>query len=159
MRLLEHAQHPQTSYGKINIVGPSSHAPQGTFIDQTDTNTPLQKQIQEAKKIGLVYDLIKFPTLRTIPQRNGNSSDQRDTEISQGVSQPWIKTSDSNGTLYQNDRIYGAPVTSVDIRDFTECIQDIQMHELSWRRDYYTWSNKQLGTNRIYRKIYKVFRN
>ncbi|KAG5586297.1 hypothetical protein H5410_046731 [Solanum commersonii] len=62
--------------------------------------------------------------------------------ISQGVSQPWIKEGDSN-----------------EIKDFTECIQDIQMHELPWRRDYYTWSNKQLGINRIYSRIYRVFRN
>ncbi|KAK4724359.1 hypothetical protein R3W88_027138 [Solanum pinnatisectum] len=53
------------------------------------------------------------------------------------------------------DRLAGAPVTINEIKDFTECVKDIGVTELQWKGNYYTWTNKQHGIDRISSKIDK----
>ncbi|XP_075100529.1 uncharacterized protein LOC142176504 [Nicotiana tabacum] len=43
--------------------------------------------------------------------------------------------------------------------DFSYCIHTLLLNELPWKGDYYTWSNKQQGSDRILSRIDRVFGN
>ncbi|XP_075091856.1 uncharacterized protein LOC142172006 [Nicotiana tabacum] len=61
--------------------------------------------------------------------------------ISQKESKPWIIWGDFNSLLCPQDRLYGTPVTSIEIKDIVECVQNLMLNELPWKGDYYTWTN------------------
>ncbi|KAK4734020.1 hypothetical protein R3W88_008281 [Solanum pinnatisectum] len=55
--------------------------------------------------------------------------------------------------------LFRNPVSFAETKDFNECIQEANLTELPWKGDYYTWSNKQQGNDRIYRRIDKLLGN
>ncbi|XP_075091749.1 uncharacterized protein LOC142171925 [Nicotiana tabacum] len=63
--------------------------------------------------------------------------------ISQKVSKPWIIWGDFNSILCPQDRLYSTAVTSMEIKDFAECVQNLMLNELPWKGDYYTWANNK----------------
>jgi len=69
------------------------------------------------------------------------------SSIEQIVDKRWLIVGDFNAVLYPNDRVYGAPISLVETQDFSNCIHKLQLNEVPWKGDYYTWSNKQLGTD------------
>ncbi|XP_060190867.1 uncharacterized protein LOC132620191 [Lycium barbarum] len=72
---------------------------------------------------------------------------------------PWIIWGDFNAILTSQDKLNGASVTSHDIKDFADCVQALNINELMWIGEYYTWSNKQRGANRVYNRIDRAFGN
>ncbi|XP_060210949.1 uncharacterized protein LOC132637959 [Lycium barbarum] len=79
--------------------------------------------------------------------------------LSLTVSKPWMFCGDFNATLYFVDRRGGNPITVGEVKYFTDCLQQIGASELMWRGEYFTWSNKQLGADRICSKIDRAFGN
>lgn len=65
----------------------------------------------------------------------------------------WLICGDFNTILYSHDRLFGQPVTNAELKDFTECVHDLGLTELAWNGNYYTWTNKQQGSDRIYSRI------
>ena len=51
------------------------------------------------------------------------------------------------------------PVAINEIKDFGECVRDMGVNEMQWTSNYYTWTNKQCGKNRISSKIDRAFGN
>ncbi|XP_060211886.1 uncharacterized protein LOC132639461 [Lycium barbarum] len=80
-------------------------------------------------------------------------------ECATGVKEPWIIGGDFNTVLHIWDREEGNTVTSNEIQDFSDCITNLQLNELNWRGEYFTWTNKQHGTDRIYSRIDRIFGN
>ncbi|KAK4736882.1 hypothetical protein R3W88_000579 [Solanum pinnatisectum] len=74
-------------------------------------------------------------------------------------SQPWLVWGDFNALLHNQDRLYGAPVTRAEIKDFADCVQDLFLNELLWKGEFYSWSNKQLGSDRIYSRLDRAIGN
>ncbi|XP_049403702.1 uncharacterized protein LOC125867303 [Solanum stenotomum] len=66
---------------------------------------------------------------------------------------------DFNAVTSPQNRLFGNPVSFAETKDFNECIQEANLTELPWKGDYYTWSNKQQGTDIIYSRIDKLFGN
>ncbi|KAK4721168.1 hypothetical protein R3W88_011401 [Solanum pinnatisectum] len=66
---------------------------------------------------------------------------------------PWLICGDFNAFLYPEDRLYGNPVQPTEIADFSNCLHDLSLNELSWKGEYYTWTNRQKGSNRICNRI------
>ncbi|XP_060190791.1 uncharacterized protein LOC132620097 [Lycium barbarum] len=79
--------------------------------------------------------------------------------IGHGVTKPWLMWGDFNAILSPLDRLMGNPVTAAETQDFSDCIQDLHMNELTWKGEFYTWSNKQSGTDRIWSMIDRAFGN
>ncbi|XP_060190886.1 uncharacterized protein LOC132620215 [Lycium barbarum] len=79
--------------------------------------------------------------------------------VNQGINQPWILAGDFNAVMAPQDRMCGNPVTLAEVQDFNDCIQQLAIHELPWHGDYYTWSNKQQGQDRITSRIDRIFGN
>ncbi|XP_070017064.1 uncharacterized protein LOC142172435 [Nicotiana tabacum] len=67
-----------------------------------------------------------------------------------GINKPWLICGDFNAILYPQGRLYGVQVTMAEIKDFADCCHNLSLNELPWKGDYYTWSNKQQGSDRIY---------
>ncbi|XP_019242200.1 PREDICTED: uncharacterized protein LOC109237736 [Nicotiana attenuata] len=80
-------------------------------------------------------------------------------EIEQMTSIQWVIGGDFNAVLQLQGRMYGNPVTKAETQDFSKCIQDLKLSELAWEGDYYTWSNKQGGGDRIWSRIDRMFGN
>ncbi|XP_059310773.1 uncharacterized protein LOC132062160 [Lycium ferocissimum] len=80
-------------------------------------------------------------------------------DIAQGISTPWMIAGDFNALLYAQDRLLGNPVQYAEIKDFSGCITDLLLNELHWRGNYYTWSNKQQGGDRICSRLDRAFGN
>ncbi|KAH0776490.1 hypothetical protein KY290_007901 [Solanum tuberosum] len=81
------------------------------------------------------------------------------TLIEPGVDRPWFIVGGFNAMLYPNDRLCCAPIALAETQDFSNCLHTLQLNEVSWRGDYYTWNNKQMGADRIYSRIDRVFGN
>lgn len=59
-----------------------------------------------------------------------------------GIDKSRLVASDFNVVLYPNDRLYGISVSLAKTQDFTNCLYNLQINELPWKGDFYTWSNK-----------------
>lgn len=64
-------------------------------------------------------------------------------EIAQTITRPWLISGDFNSMLYTQDRNFGNQITQAEIKDFTECILSLNLTELSWSGNYYTWINNR----------------
>ncbi|XP_075085014.1 uncharacterized protein LOC142168253 [Nicotiana tabacum] len=84
---------------------------------------------------------------------------QQLNSLSQTITKPWIIWGNFNSLLSPQDRLKGATVTSYEIKDCTECIQQLMLNELIWKGDYYTWTNKQQGGDIIWSRIDRAFGN
>ncbi|XP_070032799.1 uncharacterized protein [Nicotiana tomentosiformis] len=80
-------------------------------------------------------------------------------EVAQGINIPWLVTGDFNEVMAPQDRMFGNPVTYVETKDYANCIRGLMLNELQWKCDYYTWTNKQSGTDIIYSRIDRTFGN
>ncbi|XP_060181958.1 uncharacterized protein LOC132611557 [Lycium barbarum] len=93
----------------------------------------------------------------TIEQRRSLWADVQ--TFAQATSMPWIIGGDFNAILTVQDRLYGHPVTAYEIKGFAECVTNATLTELPWRGDFYTWTNKQPASDRIYSRIDRFFGN
>lgn len=79
--------------------------------------------------------------------------------LAKSIRKPWIIWGDFNAIISPQDRLKGAPITGHEIKDFAECIQQLMINQLPWKGDYYTWTNKQQGSDRIWSRIDRAFGN
>ncbi|XP_019257657.1 PREDICTED: uncharacterized protein LOC109235864 [Nicotiana attenuata] len=79
--------------------------------------------------------------------------------IAAGIKKPWLLSGDFNAVLYTNDRMMGNPITYTEVQDFVDCVTTLNLNELAWTGDYYTWSNKQSDAERISSRIDRAFGN
>lgn len=72
---------------------------------------------------------------------------------------PWLMWGDFNALLYSQDRLYGAQVTSNETKDFANCVQALFLNKLLWKGEYYSWTNRTIGSNRIYSRLDRAMGN
>ncbi|XP_075103819.1 uncharacterized protein LOC142178376 [Nicotiana tabacum] len=77
--------------------------------------------------------------------------------LSLSIEIPWLIAEDFNAVLYPSDRLSCNPVCYSEIQDFAACLQHTTLTELPWKGDYYTWSNKQPGVDRVSSRLDRVF--
>ncbi|XP_075085117.1 uncharacterized protein LOC142168341 [Nicotiana tabacum] len=70
-----------------------------------------------------------------------------------------VLSGDFNALLYPQDRQYGAPVTIVELKDFSYCIHSLFLNEIPCKGDYYTWTNKQAGDDTICSRLDRTMGN
>nr|XP_016466470.1 PREDICTED: uncharacterized protein LOC107789209 [Nicotiana tabacum] len=79
--------------------------------------------------------------------------------LSVSITVPWLIAGDFNEVLYLNDRLSCNPVSYSDIQGFATCLQQTTLTNLHWKGDYYTWTNKQPGVDRVSSRLDRVFGN
>ncbi|XP_070054867.1 uncharacterized protein [Nicotiana tomentosiformis] len=78
-------------------------------------------------------------------------------ELSVRITKPWLLCGDFNDVLYPNDRLLGNPISYIEIQEFADCVTLLSLSELPWTEEYYTWSNKQHGADRVCSRLDKAF--
>ncbi|XP_070032878.1 uncharacterized protein [Nicotiana tomentosiformis] len=76
-----------------------------------------------------------------------------------GIKKLWLVVGDFNAVMFQDDLLFGNPITYIEIKDYSKFKHEFLLTELQWRGDYYTWSNKQPGSDRIYSRLDMAFGN
>ncbi|XP_075102876.1 uncharacterized protein LOC142177587 [Nicotiana tabacum] len=56
-------------------------------------------------------------------------------------------------------RLMGSPITYTKVQDFADCMTSLSLNELSWTGEYYTWSNKQYGADRVCSRLDRALGN
>ncbi|XP_075098038.1 uncharacterized protein LOC142175354 [Nicotiana tabacum] len=79
--------------------------------------------------------------------------------ISYNTNSPWLVYGDFNAILSTTDRISYHPVSFNEVKDFSDCITATLLSELQWKGEFFTWSNKQQGSDMVCSKIDKAFGN
>ncbi|XP_019236840.1 PREDICTED: uncharacterized protein LOC109217066 [Nicotiana attenuata] len=79
-------------------------------------------------------------------------------EINDQMAEPWAIMGDFNCVLHKEDMI-GSPITMAEIREFKECVTKCILEEMKSSGAFYTWNNKQGGTDRVYSRIDRVLIN
>ncbi|XP_075103625.1 uncharacterized protein LOC142178198 [Nicotiana tabacum] len=94
-----------------------------------------------------------------------NTIEQRKTlwtqlnTLASRINKPWLICGDFNAILYPQDRLYGVPVTFTEIKNFADCYHNLSLSKIPWKGDYYTWSTKQQGSDRICSRLKKELAN
>ncbi|XP_070040268.1 uncharacterized protein [Nicotiana tomentosiformis] len=76
-----------------------------------------------------------------------------------GINKPWLVVGDFNAVMCQDDRLFSNSITYTEIKEYSACMHEFLITEIQWRGDYYTWSNKQLGSDIIYSRLDRAFGN
>ncbi|XP_026396786.1 uncharacterized protein LOC113291472 [Papaver somniferum] len=66
---------------------------------------------------------------------------------------PWVVLGYFNEILSSNERMGSSNVHVSSMNDFIQCIQDTHLFDLHFSGDFFTWSNKKIGSGRIVSKI------
>ncbi|XP_075111394.1 uncharacterized protein LOC142181775 [Nicotiana tabacum] len=80
-------------------------------------------------------------------------------QVALGVHVPWLIIGDFNAMLLPQYRIFGNPVTYAEIKAYSEYVTDLLLSELQWKDEYYIWSNKQGGADRVCSRLDRAFGN
>ncbi|XP_019241803.1 PREDICTED: uncharacterized protein LOC109221818 [Nicotiana attenuata] len=80
-------------------------------------------------------------------------------QIATIVTDPWLVAGDFNVVLYANDRLSCNPVSFAETEDFSSCLQQTALSELPWQSEYYTWTNRQPGVDKVSSRIDRVLGN
>ena len=68
--------------------------------------------------------------------------------MSQTILSPWIILSDFNCVANLDERI-GSPVRLAEVQPLRDCLAICGVHDLKFHGRFFTWSNKQVGNNRV----------
>ncbi|XP_019223416.1 PREDICTED: uncharacterized protein LOC109205191 [Nicotiana attenuata] len=79
--------------------------------------------------------------------------------LAQFINQPWFIWGDFNAIMATQDRVSRHEVTMADIQDFADLCSDTMTTEIPWRGDYFTWTNGQMGVDRVISKIDRALGN
>ncbi|XP_062118934.1 uncharacterized protein LOC133832635 [Humulus lupulus] len=71
---------------------------------------------------------------------------------------PWVVLGDFNDILHRDERIGDRARHNLN-NEFLNCISSCQLDDVKYSGNFYTWSNKQQGTDKIYSKIDRVMVN
>ncbi|XP_075099151.1 uncharacterized protein LOC142176016 [Nicotiana tabacum] len=70
----------------------------------------------------------------------------------------WLISGDFNNVLITANRL-GQPVTTNEVQEFKQCIDNMQLTPLRTKGCFFTWCNKQNENDRVYSKIDWAFGN
>ncbi|XP_070040510.1 uncharacterized protein LOC142168794 [Nicotiana tabacum] len=76
-------------------------------------------------------------------------------EIHDHMAEPWAVMGDFNCVLHIDERIW-SPVTLSEIREFKQCVDECTLQDMKSLGAFYTWNNKQGGSDRVYSRIDRV---
>lgn len=72
---------------------------------------------------------------------------------------PWALLGDYNATLHAQERIGNSDRYVGGMDEFLNCVTQAGLYDCRYRGNYFTWSNKQAGSDRVVSKIDRVLVN
>lgn len=107
-------------------------------------------------QVGITQRLVVVYALNTIEQMRELWSF---VEMVAQRTGPTLIGGDFNAILRSEDRFQGDSVTTADVMDFQNCLQQAALQEVRAVGAVYTWTNNQEGANRICSNIDRCFAN
>ncbi|XP_070026606.1 uncharacterized protein [Nicotiana sylvestris] len=75
------------------------------------------------------------------------------------INKLWLISRDFNAILHPSDRLSRTTISLVELKDFSECCNTLLLNEISWKGEYYTWTNKHRGNDRVCIRIDRAIAN
>ncbi|PWA85906.1 hypothetical protein CTI12_AA143550 [Artemisia annua] len=72
---------------------------------------------------------------------------------------PWCLLGDFNSTLNLEDKVEGSSVIDIAMREFKECVDEIEVFDVNRSRLQFTWNQKPRGTDGTLKKIDRIMAN
>ncbi|XP_050233167.1 uncharacterized protein LOC126681663 [Mercurialis annua] len=80
-------------------------------------------------------------------------------DLSRSIEELWFVQGDFNAVLREEDRCGGSPLDEDHLHELSNCVSAAGLIEIRSVGCQFTWNNNQLGINRIWRKLDRVFAN
>ncbi|XP_059306326.1 uncharacterized protein LOC132057742 [Lycium ferocissimum] len=129
---------------------------------QQSTTSPAQQGIsaaqQPARATGKHEVESDHVTANFLPSEQRKGLWAQLNIISQQMTTPRLLWGDFNA-IYVLEDYKVCTVSNSEVHDFQECVQKLTLTEVSWRGEYYTWTNKQKGGNRICSRLDRAMGN
>ncbi|XP_075079729.1 uncharacterized protein LOC142164962 [Nicotiana tabacum] len=84
---------------------------------------------------------------------------QKLKNLSQTINQPWLLWGDFNAIISTQDRVSKVAPTQVYVQDFASFCSDTIMSEIPWRGEFFTWTNGQMGEDKVISRIDRALGN
>ncbi|GJW01535.1 RNA-directed DNA polymerase, eukaryota, reverse transcriptase zinc-binding domain protein [Tanacetum coccineum] len=72
---------------------------------------------------------------------------------------PWVLLGDFNAALNLEDHSYGGYEPSISMREFKECVHNMQVMDVNCTGLHFTWTQKPKGSNGVLKKIDRIMGN
>ncbi|XP_019248309.1 PREDICTED: uncharacterized protein LOC109227563 [Nicotiana attenuata] len=84
---------------------------------------------------------------------------QKLKNLAQTINHTWLLWGDFNAIISTQDRVSKTAPTQVDVQDFANFYSDTMMSEIPWRGEFFTWTNGQMGEDRVISRIDRALGN
>ncbi|XP_070002748.1 uncharacterized protein [Nicotiana sylvestris] len=51
-------------------------------------------------------------------------------DVAVGMNKPWLVAGDFNAVMYQDDRMFGNPITYTEVKEYSECMHELLLTEV-----------------------------
>ncbi|KAK1434369.1 hypothetical protein QVD17_00108 [Tagetes erecta] len=73
--------------------------------------------------------------------------------------EPWVMMGDFNSALFSHDSYTGSSSSTIGMREFMECVNQIRMFDVNRSGMHFTWNQKPKQGNGVFKKIDRVMAN
>ena len=125
------------------------------IISQTDQVMHTQVLFKAERKVAFftfIYAANAYKTRRILWQN-------LEVHKSFVSGQPWVLMGDFNASLNLEDCYAGSSLTSIAMREFKECVCNIEVSDVNASGLHYTWNQKPKGSDGVLKKIDRVMAN
>ncbi|XP_019241257.1 PREDICTED: uncharacterized protein LOC109221251 [Nicotiana attenuata] len=84
---------------------------------------------------------------------------QKLQSLAQTINYPWLLWGDFNAIISTQDRVSKVAPTQADIQDFANFCSDTMLIEIPWRGEFFTWTNGQMGEDRVVSRLDRALGN
>ncbi|GKE79920.1 RNA-directed DNA polymerase, eukaryota, reverse transcriptase zinc-binding domain protein, partial [Tanacetum coccineum] len=72
---------------------------------------------------------------------------------------PWCLLGDFNASLHLEDKAAGSSLIDITMREFQECVEDIEVSDVNSSNLKFTWNQKPRGGDGVLKKIDRIMAN
>lgn len=125
-----------------------------TITDFTVMDQSISCYIQRPGEIDIKFTMVYAKCNRSLRLMLWDKlRDESDTTL------PWLVGGDFNTILKIEEKKGGRGVDLHSMQDFRECAMDAGLSEIEYEGDRFTWCNNQQGSNRLWERLDRIFRN
>lgn len=75
------------------------------------------------------------------------------------ANKPWVILGDFNSMLFPHDGMGGSSRRNIDMEDFHNCLEDVEIFDITYQGCQFTWTQKPTGEDGIMRKLDRILGN
>lgn len=79
--------------------------------------------------------------------------------LAEEINVPWVIGGDFNVIMNEFEELGGLPVTQQEVVNFAQCINNCGLSEINFTESLYTWRNKRIENDCIFKRLDRVLGN